>query len=436
MPAPPFPSGTFLQGWLAAAYSAAQLDAAFQKMVEVGVRVLVVQTTFDERDAHKPPRSVPSETFALYPSEIEALPPGVVRRDTVRMILERAHTHGMRVFLGLNLYHQAWFHQFDTRPFVNDRAWLAAEAARGNAVAEELYTRYKADFHDTFYGWYWAWEVDNSDAMVRPETRTKVAGMMNANFNRLREIDASMPIMISSFYNAKLGTPDEHAAYWTELLAEVPSYGAGDVFAPQDGVGPAHVSIDALNEWFGALKAAIDTKPGLALWANCETFQELCEDREAAKCPEGKTLRVSAPLRRVVRQYEAVAPHVERIVTFAYPHYGSPLQVNRAFHDAWIAYGQTGTLSEETPPVPGALQARKVGGIVELSWTAQPGPNGDSGFVVWRNGREIRRVEIPRQAQATVSVEDRAATGARNRYEVVAFDAIGNHSARAAVTGP
>lgn len=335
----PFPTGTFFQGWLAASYSERQIRDEFGFMAEAGIRDVIVQTTLDEFGDHPlGPRWTPTEMLALYPSRLSGARYRGATDDTVRTILESAAHWGMRVFFGLNLYHAAWFYDDINRLFVNDAAWVRAEAERGNAVAEELYARYRSQFPETFYGWYWAWEVDNSSTLNRSGARDSIAAMLRTNVDRLREIDPAMPVMVSCFYNDELGSPDEYATFWSSVLSQVPRFGDGDLFAPQDGVGADHVSIRRLGEWFGAFQSFTAMRPGLSLWANCETFQQ------------GTGGLVSAPWWRIVEQFEGVAPLVEGIVTFAYPHFQSPQVVDRTLHDAWVAYRRQFPIGFTTSP--------------------------------------------------------------------------------------
>lgn len=428
------PTGSFVQGWLAASFTDAQWTAEFKNLTAAGIKHLIVQTTLDETShpiGNAQPTYSPTDMRSLYPSNI----PGVAYRgptpgasvSPVESILKHAQANGIKVFLGLNLYGLAWFYDFNTRPFITDSIWTTAEASRGNAVADELLSLYKAKYPDAMHGWYWPWEIDNSQPFTFASTQGVIEKMLNTNLDHLALKNDAMPVMISPFFNAALGTPAAYGAVWKAILAGLTHFGVNDILAPQDGVGADHVKITDLALWFSALKAAVATKAGVSLWANTETFQTV-----------GSQL-VSAPLSRVASQVKAVAPVVSNVVSFSYSHYDSPSVVNPAFHKAWLAYKQTGALATTPPPAPTGLTAVKQGINVVLTWTANTNSSGDCGFLIARKGVQIGRIEIPpkaRAAGAKITFTDTTATGSHNLYEVTAFDVLGNFSAKTPVTGP
>jgi len=428
------PTGSFVQGWLAASFTDAQWAAEFKNLTAAGIKYLIVQTTLDETShpiGNAQPTYSPTDMWSLYPSNIQ----GVAYRGAtpgtsvspVETILKHAQANGIKVFLGLNLYGLAWFYDFNTRPFITDSIWTTAEATRGNTVADELLSLYKAKFPDAMHGWYWPWEIDNSQPFTFPSTQGVIERMLNTNLDHLAIKNDAMPVMISPFYNAGLGTPAAYGTVWKAILAGLTHFGANDILAPQDGLGADHVKITDLAAWFTALKVAVATKAGVSLWANTETFQTV-----------GSQL-VSAPLNRVVAQVKAVTPLVSNIASFSYSHYNSPSVVNPAFHKAWLAYRQSGTVTTTPPPAPTGLTAVKQGTNVVLTWTPNKGPSGDCGFLVSRAGMQIGRIEIPlkaRLAGTKATFTDTTATGTHNLYEVTAFDVLGNFSPKTPITGP
>lgn len=306
-------------------------------MEAAGIQKLILQTTVDESGTQtSPPDYSPTTMLSLYPSNLQGMTyrgntPGS-ETSPIELILKLAEANGVSVYLGLNFYPTAWFYDFNSRPFVTDAGWGSLEAARGNAIADELYNLYGSKYPNAFAGWYWPWEIDNSAAIMLPSTQSAIAEMMNGNNVHLSSIAGGKPVIVSPFYNASLSTPAEYGSFWTGLLNELDDFGEIGILAPQDGIGAAHVSLAELPAWFSALGLAAASKPGLKFWANCETYQIVGNKN------------TPAPLSRVVEQFQAVGPLVSNIVTFAYSHYDSPLQADPALQDQWVQYNQTGVL--------------------------------------------------------------------------------------------
>jgi len=334
-------SGSFIQGWLAGTYTDDQWSNEFGFMKDAGIQKLIVQSTVDESSQQTtPPSYSPTSMVSLYPSQIHGMTyrgntPGALI-SPVESILKHAQANNVSVYLGLNFYGTAWFYNFNNRPFVTDTNWGALEAARGNTIADELSSLYRAKYPNAFAGWYWPWEIDNSAALLLPSTQTALAKMMNANFNHLATIGGGLPVIISPFFNPLLSTPAQGESFWKAMFAQLPGFGAKGIFAPQDGIGAGDVTLSQIPAWFGALAGAVASRPGLKFWANCETFQHV------------GNANYSAPMSRVVQQFQAVGPSVSDIVTFAYSHYDSPQQADPSLQAEWVQYYKTGQLPPQS----------------------------------------------------------------------------------------
>ena len=96
-----------------------------------------------------------------------------------------------------------------------------------------------------------------------------------------------------------------------------------------------------------------------------------------------------------------------------------------------IEYG-----SDTTPPTPpGSVQANAVDfNWVDVSWSASNDTSGVAGYTIYRNGAVVAKVSKTTFSHADTTV----APGTRYDYQVEAFDAAGNESARsaAAITTP
>ena len=328
----PIASGSIIQGWAAGYYTNDQWAAEFGYMKEAAITKLIVASTVDESSDAAVPSYAPTTMLSMYPSAI----PGVnIRADLtpgtdtppLETILRYAEANGVQVYLGLNLYFAAWFYGDPatyTRTFITDPNWCLDEATRGNAIATELVNLYLAKYPHAFAGWYWPWEIDNSPEILADDATAKIVQMLNANLDHLADISPGLPVILSPFYNPTMASPDTTGAFWQKVFAQMPNFGANGILAPQDGIGAGDVALPQVAPYFEAFQQALVTKPGVTLWANCETFM--------GNPP------VTAPMDRVIQQFQTVAPFVSDIITFSYSHYDSPLHAEPSVQAQWVAY--------------------------------------------------------------------------------------------------
>ena len=161
---------------------------------------------------------------------------------------------------------------------------------------------------------------------------TKAGEFLNMYLDPLTELDASMPMLLSPYVRSSGGNAKKAEEEWKKVFATA-NFREGDIFCCQDAVGAGHITINQLDAYFAALKAAVDTEEGLIFWANSENFTQDFQ---------------SAYLSRFLRQMEIARPYVSGYVTFAYSHYyAKDYNGKAAFHRAYKYYYDTG----DTQPV-------------------------------------------------------------------------------------
>lgn len=311
----PRSDGTFIQGYLVRNWTDARWQQEFDALKEAGMQYVILGSTLNTDSA--------GQMYSIFPSSI----PGVINQygnDIVENCLRNAKKAGMKVFLGLNFDEKWW-----SASFTSD--WLTRQMQLGNQLAEELIDRYKSRYGACMYGWYWVWEVDNIHATT-PQLQSLLAKVLNVNLDYLNNATPDMPVMLCPFFNHRLGTSQQAATLWTNVFREA-HFKKGDIFAPQDCIGAGGLDLSVLDEWFAALKTAVDTKPGLQFWVDTETFDQ--------------RFWTSATLDRFVKQMEIVKPYVSNYVTFAYSHYYSPWKDNPRFHKDYLHYVKNGKLPDE-----------------------------------------------------------------------------------------
>lgn len=299
-------SGTFLQPFLGANWTAEQWDKEFEHMKEVRMRQMIVQWSADSRHG-----------TAAYPTSL----PGFrndTRIDVVETALRMGVRHGFETYIGLQLNHD-WFEKYTSDP-----EWLDNEADVACALARDLWAKYGG--YESFAGWYLSFEPDNVHQPTVTDWDRSIAFYQKV-CGVIKSLTPDKPIMIAPFFVEGFGrygqTPEQWADMWHYILANSPI----DIFNLQDGVGAAHALPEHLPAWFRATKAAIDRVPRrVHFWSDTETFRTLC----------GKFVPVQFPW--ILECMRLVAPYVGRFTCFSFNHYMSPQQVDPKYYEIYRNY--------------------------------------------------------------------------------------------------
>lgn len=411
--------GTFIQWWMVKDWDDGKWTAEFEVMKEAGMNYLILApVAFYETD-EKTGKGI---TKTIYPTALadgyEVMKDGRGEKypDVIDACLRNAQKMDIKVFLGLNSSEEWWSNR-------RNAAWINSRMKEGNRIADELWKLYYEKYKGTFYGWYWCWEADNFYfKRLDPFNSAKI--LTNAIKIHLSHFDKKgmrLPFMLSPFMNRWLGTPRGFAKLWEYVFANS-GMKEGDIFCPQDSVGTGALKVEDLEAWFSELRRAVNSKPGLKLWADVETFD--------------KREWTSAPIDRFIKQMQAVNPYVDNIVTFAYSHYYSPNTVDPGFHKSYTDYIRTGSLENDPPAVPGSFKAAvKRNGEVYLSWKAAKDNTGVCGYYIYRNGslianKQVKKVQKgSKESGISLSITDKGLEpGAEYMYEIQAYDFAGNVS--------
>lgn len=402
-PARPVLDGTFVQNWLVQNWDDETWGREFAYLAETGMSYLIVQGTADGQPG--------GATRTYFPTRIPGCEQIPGSPDLVEKYLYYAHKYGLKVFVGLNMHPDWW------RKGATDREWLLGQMELGNAIARELYERYFTRYPDTFYGWYWAWEIDNVNFRHSVQQENLIAAL-NSQLDFLTSLDPQLPFMFSPFMNSRLGSKEQYRDFWVRIFAGT-RLREGDIFCPQDGLGGG-TTVANFRDWLVELRKAVDTKPGLQFWSDLEIFDS-----------QG----YSASLDRVILQLQEEAPLVDNIVSFAYTHYYSPNVVVPGFHSTYLDYVRTGRLEENPPSPPAKVSAAALpsGGVL-VYWEAASDDHGIFSYEVYRDGELVGVTRVPKPTEKLDPlfwesfVDDRTPGGKTVTYQVRAVDFAGNRS--------
>lgn len=312
-------TGTFLQPGAFTSYDDEKWGNHMKYLLEAGIDTVIIQWV-----ANTPGLEV---TFAAYPTALAEKYPSQEYKGGSEYIVEgclkAAQKHGIKVFLGLNGSPEWW------SQFVNNEQWNTSQAELGNEIADELYELYKSKYPDSFYGWYYVWEMYNG--MSGKEKAC--SDMMNINLRHLTVLDPTMPLMLSPFVRLDGGTAKEAGEEWARFFATT-DFRPGDIYCSQDAVGAGWMEIEHVEDYFREIKKAIDKKPGLLFWANNENFTDTAVVKNSPK--DGPRF-IPAPVERFIKQMELTDPYVSGHVTFAYSHYYAPDRNPPEHHNEFVS---------------------------------------------------------------------------------------------------
>ncbi|GIV16051.1 MAG: hypothetical protein KatS3mg022_1486 [Armatimonadota bacterium] len=223
--------------------------------------------------------------------------------DPFPAILELAHQRRMKFVFGLR-HDGRWWHEW------GNAEYLKEEARESGALAREVYRRYGK--HPAFAGFYIPYEL--WDASWTETQVENLRELLRAIGGACRQIAPGKPVLLAPFF-AGLLSPEQFEQLWLKLLRERPV----DVVALQDGVG-ARGWDDQIEErvvpYFAAMQRACKQR-GVRLWCDLECFR-LTNNNPS------RPAFAPASAQRITQQLKAVAPYVERVVTFDFYHYMSP----------------------------------------------------------------------------------------------------------------
>jgi len=405
-------NGSFIQTWLAGSWSEEKWQKEFASFKEAGMEYLVVGPLIT---------SAPGEVSkTVYPSSLPNTTTSAYGSGYLEKVLKNAENSGIKVFLQVSENSQWW------TSAGHDTTWLFPQMRLDNQVCSEVWDLYKKKYPNAFYGWYFTYEENNS-ALANAENRNIYAAAINILLDYQKENNIHLPLMWCPYMNSALTTADENKDFWIDVFSQLHTT-TGDIFCPQDCVGAGGLKIDQVDEWFSALRKAVDTKPGLLFWSDMETFDQ--------------TDWTSATVDRLVRQLKIEQPYVDDYITFAYCHYQSPNNTVSGYQLTYLDYLKNGVVETSAPILPGTFTAVADSfGNVTLNWDAATDNIGVCGYYIYRNGVKIWKKQIGRYdgASSIAPLPTTLKEGSLNpnteyTYELKVYDFAGNITTSEPVT--
>ncbi|AYD41469.1 DUF4434 domain-containing protein [Clostridium fermenticellae] len=327
--------------------------------------------------------------------------------DVIERCLKNSKKYGFKVFLGID-YDEKWWHYGPRNP-----GWLYDRMNNGNLAIKELYERYHEKYKDSFYGWYFVYEVDNLNFKNHKDFEI-LSNALNTNLNYMDTNGMRLPLMLSPFMNSKYSTPKTYAENW-KYFFERTNFKTGDIFSPQDSVGGGGLKIDEVHDWFYALGEAVKYNSNLTFWANTETFDH--------------TNWSSAPMKRFIDQMRIESFFVSGIISFSYSHYYSPNNINSGFHSAYKKYVYKHRICDKKPYPPKWMKVTRIGNNkILIQWEVSKNL---AGYKIFCDGFEIASLSVQRKYGGNNEVMGRLIYRSGYKecvYTIKSFDFWGNIS--------
>ena len=319
-PSRPLITGDFIQPGLSASWSQTRWNNHFDELLEAGIDTFIIQWIAET------PNGV--LTTAYYPAELSGYPKAnsydkyAVSSNMLERCLKAAESRGIKVYIGLNAAEEWW------SKGVNDRNWYVKQSEIGNEIATEIYDLYQWKYPNAFAGFYWWFEMYNG--MGGKEQA--FAEMININLDYLTRLDKKMPFVLSPFVKKSV-TVKKTQEEWTKFFSYA-NFRKGDIFTMQDAVGAGHMSMELLDQYYAAIKKAVDTEPNVEFWANNENFIQ--------------STWSSSPLTRVVEQLNITSKYVTKHISFSYTHYYSSAGNKPGnYHEKYLDYKNNGVVAND-----------------------------------------------------------------------------------------
>lgn len=398
--------GSFMQPGTFAKYTLKRMKEHLSYMREVGIDIIILQWSF-ENVGDKVSNVYYADSFDSADKHGTYNNSG---KNLVETLLQAAEELDMKVFLGINNNDEWW------QKAVNDKAWLTSQIEVGMEGAKQIYDAYKNKYPNALHGWYFVFEYYNFKANTTQVDNA--AYLLNGFLDGLKELDDSMPLMLSPFVSSGNSTAAEAGDMWEKVFAKA-NFREGDIFCCQDSVGAGHISIDQLDDYYRELKEAVDKEKGLHFWANNEDFTQ--------------SNWSTAPLNRFVRQMEIAAKYVEEHVTFAYSHYQNPDLGKAGYHAAYKEYFETGKIPETTLTAPTMDYTSEGGGMtVEFNGTIENPQKQACRVYIKKNGELLNSIDITAKHNLKKITFDFSDTNLEGsgvaKYEFYVEDYFGNFS--------
>lgn len=423
------------------AWSQDNWNTAMQQMKAIGVNKVIVQyAVFFYSGFNKAYFYTP--TFETAGAEGEA-------QKQIPYILEAAKSAGIKVWLGLSLYEDAWFsgitNAFNDVDASGNSQFLTESEAYAEQVFDDLWNQFKGEYGDTIGGWYLPFEFNNVNLTTGNGGNDRLINNYYKPLTaHIKEVTPDKPTLCSPlvYTSLKREATDSELAVWRTLLQDIWSKTQLDIIAPQDGCGWESSMKETIVPWYQAMEEA--RKAAQPIRQNAGWGEAIAWNN-----PEAYSMNPMGvmTIRRLTDNMASIDQYVEEHISFSlhslvyFPEKKSGTNtVNEMFYKAYKYYYENGKLYEPSSPIPapGNISTKINGFDVAFTFDRVDVGNDQpiAGYELWRKAagtddetlvriQEAQQVAVGEQ----VSIIDSQLTpGVSYEYWLYAVDGTGNRS--------
>lgn len=376
-------SGAFISPWLYNGFTDAEWEQEISEWKLLGIEYIIMAdvATVNIDDNYS--------IQAAFPTKLEG---ATQTSDSVTKIFEKCSANDIKVIIGTGNTSGGWGY-IDVTNSANIETFKKV-CARFADIAEDIYSIYYDKYKDSFAGFYFAPELFNSSQVDYEGSRKRyVEGLttgINVLLDRLTALDESIPFFMSPYVNLFGGSwvsknYDNLAAFWRDFFA-TGHFRDGDVLIPQDSCGAGGCDTDHLEDMTKAYRKGVDEcGKNIRLWSNCEIFIQPKDLNES-----GFVTWSTMPIGDMIEHFYIVSKYVDRIFTFAYPHYLGTVTTVDGYFNTYVDYLKTGVLDSEPPKAPDTFRTmfNNVEGTMCLNvyWSGMYDNYGIHRINIYKNG--------------------------------------------------
>ncbi len=377
-------NGSFIQPWLYANWDDARWRSEMEILKETGIEYLIMGDVANQN---------PDDSWTVfYESELDFLQGGYVYNG-IDDLLYYCEQYDIKVYLGMGL-DTGWNSDLTTEEGLSANAEYME---RCNRITEELYSIYKPQYPETYYGFYFVTELYNTYYMETDYGTELYTDGLREMFTPVLEtctaLDPDMPLLFSPYvnifgYGYASVNPDRFTEFWTQALTKIP-FRDGDILCPQDSCGGGGNDPEHLAEWTQCYRDAVDRANALRgtellLGTNAEMF--VSPDAYRMTNPHGISYVGTKTVDDFAERLEIAQPYVDTLFCFAYSHHYSPNNVPEGFHEAFINYLKTGEIEQNLPTPLTCVKTEIV--------TAEDAPHLQLSFTGMTDDTEVGQINI------------------------------------------
>ena len=300
------PTYDYVQPWQFNEYNYQDMREYVDHLKRAGYQGIIIQYSSEFATEN----NVPKLTSAWYDSTLVDDPTSLelYRSNALDRLIQVLEEKNMELYIGLSSSNE-WFEN----KFI-DSTWRTNINQLNQSLLTELYEKYHS--YNCFKGWYYTFEfyIQNENFF---ETWSS---MLTNTIEKVDELDSSKKVMISLFvsnyYNVGYETTQN---LFLEFINNT-SFRDGDIINMQDCLGTSNYSVEKVDHYIQAIKNACDLADiNVDFWLNIENY----EHKEDMFTP--------ASLERYLLQVEIASNYASTLASFAYSHYYSSLEYDKAY---------------------------------------------------------------------------------------------------------